>query len=72
TITCKANDGSGKYATCRIIVNPDVLVDVKTIDNNSVTIIERYTISGQRITTPQKGVNILRMSDGSVKKVLVK
>ena len=31
-----------------------------------------YNLSGQQITIPQPGVNILRMSDGSVKKVMVK
>ena len=32
----------------------------------------RYNTHGQKITTPHKGVNIIRMSDGTVKKVLVK
>lgn len=32
----------------------------------------RYNMNGQLISTSQKGVNILRMSDGSVKKVFVK
>lgn len=31
-----------------------------------------YTISGQRLTAPQKGVNIIRYSNGAVRKVLVK
>ncbi len=31
-----------------------------------------YMLNGQQIAAPQKGVNILRMSDGTVKKVLVK
>ena len=34
--------------------------------------IARYSMNGQVIAAPQKGVNILRMSDGSVKKVFVK
>lgn len=29
-----------------------------------------YTIGGTRIDTPQKGINIIKMTDGSVKKVL--
>ena len=33
---------------------------------------ERYTISGKRISSPQPGVNVVKMSDGTVKKVLVK
>lgn len=37
-----------------------------------VTIVARYNISGQQIFAPQKGINILHMSDGTMKKVLVK
>ena len=36
------------------------------------TIIERYTIDGKRITTPQRGLNIVKMSDGTTKKIIVK
>ncbi len=32
----------------------------------------RYTVDGTRIASPAKGVNIVKMSDGSVKKVIVK
>ncbi len=31
-----------------------------------------YSISGVRVATPAKGINIIKMSDGTVKKVLVK
>lgn len=31
-----------------------------------------YSISGARLSAPQKGINIVKMSDGSVQKVLVK
>lgn len=40
--------------------------------NKPAKVVARYNMNGQRITVPQKGVNILRMSDGTVKKVLVK
>lgn len=33
---------------------------------------ERFDIQGRRIAEPAKGINIVRMSDGKVKKVLVK
>ena len=36
------------------------------------TVVARYDMSGRRIEAPQRGLNILRMSDGSVKKVMVK
>lgn len=34
--------------------------------------VERYTIDGKRIDAPVKGLNIIRMSDGSVRKVMVR
>ncbi|MBQ9667196.1 MAG: hypothetical protein IJV45_00400 [Prevotella sp.] len=33
---------------------------------------ERYGLDGRQLTAPQKGLNIIRMSDGSVRKVMVK
>ena len=33
---------------------------------------ERYTLDGKQITMPQRGINVVKMSDGTVKKVLVK
>ena len=41
-------------------------------DNTDATIITRYDMQGRVIAKPQRGINILRMSDGSVRKVLVK
>ena len=34
--------------------------------------VEFYNLSGQRLDRPQPGINIVRMSDGSVRKVLMK
>lgn len=34
--------------------------------------IARYTIDGKRISQPQRGINIVKYSDGTVKKVVVK
>lgn len=42
-----------------------------TTDGNA-TVTARYNADGQLIDTPQRGINILRMSDGSTRKVLVK
>ena len=38
--------------------------------SNSVEV-ARYNLSGQAVTKLQKGVNLVRMSDGSVKKMIV-
>ena len=32
----------------------------------------RYTMDGRSITMPQRGVNLLKMSDGTIRKVIVK
>ena len=34
--------------------------------------VARYTLDGQQINAPQKGVNIVKMSDGTTHKVIVK
>ena len=34
--------------------------------------VARYTLDGQRVDRPVKGINIIRYSDGSVRKVMVK
>ena len=47
-------------------------VNVGTSVQEPATVVARYNMSGQPIATSQKGINILRMSDGTVKKVLVK
>ena len=33
---------------------------------------ERYNVGGQRISSPQKGLNIVKMSDGTTRKVMCK
>lgn len=43
----------------------------EVIDDNSA-VEEYYDINGLRITAPKHGLNIVRMNDGSVRKVLVK
>ena len=42
--------------------------DVYSNDDNK----EYYTVDGVRIAQPNKGINIVKMSDGSIKKVFVK
>ena len=36
------------------------------------TVVARYTVNGVQVSAPVKGVNILKMSDGTTRKVLVK
>jgi hypothetical protein len=41
-------------------------------DAADVTVIARYAADGTRLDTPRKGVNIVKMSNGKVYKVIVK
>lgn len=56
----------------------DNIVEYDATSINSVTTsagtkeVSRFSINGQRLSAPTKGVNIVKYSDGSVKKVTVK
>jgi len=48
------------------------LTGIEAIKSDTATEVARYTIDGRTLSAPQTGVNIVKMSDGTVKKVLVK
>ena len=41
-------------------------------ESNNTFEVKRYTINGRQISQPQKGINIIKMSDGTSKKIYVK
>ena len=41
-------------------------------NDNNATEVQRYTIGGESVNHPQHGINIVKMSDGTAKKVMVK
>lgn len=43
-----------------------------TMENGSLREVARYSVDGKPLAHPQKGLNIIRMSDGSVRKVVVR
>ena len=45
---------------------------ITTVDRASSTVDHYYSLDGQHLEQPRKGVNIVRMSDGTVKKVVIK
>ena len=49
--------------------NPDNLTPIPSPEGEDATI---YDLSGRRVGKPQKGVNIIRMSDGTTQKVMIK
>ncbi len=52
------------------VLSVNAISDVN-VDNEAVEI-ERYTVDGRRIEAPVKDVNIVRYSDGSVRKVFIR
>lgn len=47
-------------------------INCNTISTENVEEKARYTLNGTRLTVPQRGINIIRMSDGTTKKVVIK
>ena len=47
-------------------------VDDVQAETEAVTVVEIYDLSGCRVDAPVKGINLMKMSDGTVKKVIVK
>ena len=45
---------------------------IKEVNSNVTRTVQYYSIDGKRIVTPQRGLNIIRTSDGKMKKVVVK
>lgn len=72
------------HVAADFIVEEDkpMTVELKEFDPTSITspldtnvsgkVKARYTIDGRQIAAPQRGINILRMEDGSLRKVMVK
>lgn len=70
---CKKSSNSVK-ASMAIRISEDDMEDSIDGDNekNAQTIVARYDASGRRISKTVKGVNILRMSDGTSRCIIVK
>lgn len=77
-------DGVEHHVAADFIVEAEkpMTVELKEFDPTSITspldtnvsgkVKARYTIDGRQIAAPQRGINILRMDDGSIRKVMVK
>ena len=70
-------DGNTYYGEEKTFVtggNPTGIQDVEADKTTEDAVIEvaRYNMNGQQISSPQKGVNIIRYSDGTSKKIYVK
>ena len=64
TYVCIDNVGCEKNVSTGIAANKWNSVELREV--------ARFSADGKRISAPQKGLNIIRMSDGSIRKVVVK
>lgn len=64
TYVCIDNVGCEKNVSTGITANKWNSVELREV--------ARFSADGKRISAPQKGINIIRMSDGSTRKVVVK
>ena len=60
----------GELQTFSTSIDPDGIEEVKASED--AVEIARYDIQGRKIAKPQKGINIIRYSDGTTRKLLVK
>ena len=58
----------GEVQTFSTSTDPDGIRDIKTSED--AIEIARYDIQGRKIAKPQKGINIIRYSDGTTRKVM--
>lgn len=65
------SNGISTTATVKVAVTQSTGI-TGTQTSADIREIARYTIDGKRINQPQRGVNIVKYSDGTVKKVIVK
>ena len=66
----KSTNGWKEFMFIQEIENmPD---GIKAVRHDEAKEISRYTLNGSKVESPQRGINIIKMSDGSTKKILVK
>ena len=70
-VTIKVNS-NGKLAETTFVVTVTPATGIKNITTNGAVEVARFSADGKRISAPQKGINIIRMSDGSTRNVVVK
>ncbi|GAB6960403.1 hypothetical protein JCM15754A_17380 [Prevotella aurantiaca JCM 15754] len=66
------NDGKIENAAKFYLSNDPAGIEGVSENKSELKEVARYTIDGRRISTQQRGLNIVKMSDGSTVKVLVK
>ena len=75
TVKISAQGSKSMLPDSEITINfiYDGTASIDGIQNNADNkVVARYSINGQLLDVPQKGINILKYSDGRIEKVIVK
>lgn len=70
-ITIQINS-NGKLAETVVSVEISEATDIDAAEGAKAEEVGRYTLDGKMLNAPQRGINIIRMSDGTIKKVIVR
>lgn len=70
-ITIQINS-NGKLAETVVSVEISETTDIDAVEGTKAEETGRYTLDGKMLNAPQRGINIIRMSDGTIKKVIVR
>lgn len=70
-ITIQINS-NGKLAETVVSVEISEATDIDAVEGIKAEEVGRYTLDGKMLNAPQRGINIIRMSDGTIKKVIVR
>lgn len=71
-IATAVDPANEQYLTYFMDLAPNSGIGSMAVDNTDVVETARYDITGRRLSTPVPGINIVRYSDGSSRKILVK
>ena len=71
TVVLATTEDGNYVGTCIVTVSEETGID-NTMVSSEVKEVSRFSSQGQRLTAPTKGVNIVKYSDGSVRKEIVK
>lgn len=69
-VTTASGTDYGNEIRFKTAGTPEAAVEVVETEESEVTVKAIYDINGRRLSAPQKGINILIMSDGSARKVV--
>ena len=70
-ITVQVNS-NGKLAETVVSVTVNEATGIDGVDTEDAEVVGRYTLDGKMLDAPQRGINIIRMSDGLIRKVIVR